>query len=194
MEKKGIKRKKKRYAHDARGYVIRRRTRSVTALYIKGYAPGESVVDLLPNVTRVYSTSGCVGPAYYAVCAKGGYDGSNERPWPLEIDESYWDVDSDEFMIVRRGESPRLESDAPTRYECSTDSDDYTDSANSADSADSTDSTESADSADSADCADSARGYAQSARQKKRNPPPKKRKKKAQSEVSVFALKMTEFF
>ena len=113
---------------------------SVTALYIKGYAPEASVVDLLPNVTRVYSTSGCFGPAYYAVCAKGGYDGSNERPWPLEIDESYWDVDDDEFVIVRRGESPRLESDAPTRYECSTDSDDYTDSADSADSADYADS------------------------------------------------------
>ena len=101
---------------------------SVTALYIKGYAPEASVVDLLPNVTRVYSTSGCVGPAYYAVCAKGGYDGSNERPWPPEIDESEWDSDDDEFVIRRRGGSPRLESDAPTRCECSTDSMDSTDS------------------------------------------------------------------
>jgi hypothetical protein len=95
---------------------------SVTALHIKGYAPEASVVDLLPNVTRVYSTSLCVGPAYYAVCAKGGYDGSNERPWPPEIDESEWDRDGDEFVIRQRCGSPRLESDAPTRYECSTDS------------------------------------------------------------------------
>lgn len=101
---------------------------SVTALYIKGYEPGASVVDLLPNVTYVYATSLGVGPAYYAVCAKGGYDGTHERPWPPEIYESYWDEEEEEFVIMYSGESPCEESDAPTRYECHTDSDYSTDS------------------------------------------------------------------
>jgi hypothetical protein len=73
-----------------------------------------------PNVTYVYSTSLCVGPAYYAVCAKGGYD---ERPWPPEIYESYWDEEEEEFVIMYSGESPCEESDAPTRYEYHTESD-----------------------------------------------------------------------
>ena len=104
---------------------------SVTALYIHGYEPGASIVDLLPNVTCVYSTPLCVGPAYYAVCAKGGYDGSDERPWPPLIDEAYWDSDDDEFVVRLGGESPRLESDAPTRYGDSEDSEDSEDSSDS---------------------------------------------------------------
>ena len=91
---------------------------SVTALYIQGHEPDVSVVDRLQSVKRVYSTSLCVGPAYYAVCAKGGYDGSDERPWPPSIDETYWDDECDEFVVNARGCSPRLESDAPVRYEC----------------------------------------------------------------------------
>jgi hypothetical protein len=104
---------------------------SVTALYMKGYEPGASVVDLLPNVTYVYSTSLCVGPAYYAVCAKGGYDGTHERPWPPEIYDSYWDEEEGEFVIEHSDDSPRQESDAPTRYERY---EDHTDSDYSTDS------------------------------------------------------------
>lgn len=106
---------------------------SVTALYIHGYEPGASVVEqLLPNVTRVYSTPLCVGPAYYAVCAKGGYDGSDERPWPRLIDEAHWDSDDEEFVVRLGDESPRLESDAPTRYYCDSASDSASDSGDSA--------------------------------------------------------------
>ncbi len=107
---------------------------SVTALYIKGHEPGASVIDLLPNVTYVYATSLGVGPAYYAVCAKGGYDGSDERPWPPEIYESYWDEEEEEFVIMYSGETPRHESDAPTRYEYHSESDYWTDSTDSTDS------------------------------------------------------------
>jgi hypothetical protein len=99
-----------------------------------------------PNVTYVYSTSLCVGPAYYAVCAKGGYD---ERPWPPEIYESYWDEEEEEFVIMYSGETPRHESDAPTRYEYHSESDYWTDSTDSTDSADSADSADSTDSTDS---------------------------------------------
>ena len=93
---------------------------SVTALYMQGYAPDASIVDLLPNVTRVYSTPLCVGPAYWAVVKNGGFDGSDARPWPPETDETEWDSEDDEFVIRHRCGSPRserLESDAPVRYE-----------------------------------------------------------------------------
>ncbi len=82
------------------------------------------------------------------MCAKGGYDGTQEHPWPPEIYDSYWDEEEEEFVIVVYiGETPCHESDAPTRYEYHSESDYWTDS---------TDSTDSADSADSADSVDSA--------------------------------------
>lgn len=95
----------------------------VTALYIHGHAPDASLVDMLPNVSRVYSTSLCVGPAYWAVCKKAGLDGSVAKPWPRLIDECYWDDESDEFVVNMRGCAPRMESDAPAREECQSDSD-----------------------------------------------------------------------
>jgi hypothetical protein len=101
---------------------------SVTALYIQGHMPDASVVDLIPNVARVYATPLCVGPAYWAVAKKGGLDGSAERPWPPLIDEAEWSREDGEFLIMQRGESPRLESDAPVRYECVSDSEWSTDS------------------------------------------------------------------
>ncbi len=88
---------------------------SVTALYMHGYAPDVGLIDMLPNVSYVYSTSLCVGPAYYAVCKKGGHDGSAERPWPREIDEVEWDSGEDAFVVNLRGTPPRLKSDAPHR-------------------------------------------------------------------------------
>jgi hypothetical protein len=88
---------------------------SVTALYMQGHAPDASVVDLIPNVARVYATPFCVGPAYWAVAKKGGLDGSAERPWPPLIDEAQWSREDGEFEITVRGGPCRLESDAPVR-------------------------------------------------------------------------------
>ena len=90
---------------------------SVTALYMQGHAPDVSVVDMIPNVRRVYSTYWCFGcPAYHAVCEKNGHgpEARKPRPWP-EMDEGYWDTDDEEFVNTVHGDSPRLESDAPTR-------------------------------------------------------------------------------
>ena len=96
---------------------------SVTALYIHGHAPDVSVVDKIRSVTRVYASPLCVGcAAYVAVCKKTGLDGSTKNPCPPIIDEVYWDVECDEFVVNNRGCSPRLESDAPVRYECTSDS------------------------------------------------------------------------
>ena len=102
---------------------------SVTALYIHGHEPDVSVVDKIRSVTSVYASPLCVGcAAYAAVCKKAGLDGldgSTKSPCPLIIDKVDWDSECDEFVVNDRGCSPRLESDAPVRYEWETESEEW---------------------------------------------------------------------
>jgi hypothetical protein len=95
---------------------------SVTALYMQGHEPDASVIGLIPNVKRVYSTPLCVGPVYRALSEKCGTWGSRI------IQETEWSRDDEEFVI--RDRLPGrvvLESDAPVRYECPADSADSVD-------------------------------------------------------------------
>ena len=56
----------------------------VTALYVHGHAPNASIVDMLPNVSCVYSTSLCVGAGILCGVQKAGLDGSCSKPFPPE--------------------------------------------------------------------------------------------------------------
>ena len=68
----------------------------VTALYVHGYETDVGLIDLLPNASYVYSTALCVGAGI--IC------GSCSKPFPPEIDECYWDDESDEFVVNARDE------------------------------------------------------------------------------------------
>jgi hypothetical protein len=89
---------------------------SVTALYMQGHEPDASVVGMIPNVARVYSTPLCVGPVYWSVVQKCGIENS------VIIQETDWSRDDDEFVVMHLPRRSRLESDAPVRYECPSDS------------------------------------------------------------------------
>ena len=89
---------------------------SVTALYMQGHEPDASVVGMIPNVARVYSTPLCVGTVYWSVVQKCGIENS------VIIQETDWSRDDDEFVVMHLPRRSRLESDAPVRYECPSDS------------------------------------------------------------------------